>query len=145
MARISDVYSGDFATAAELVGKGRVVAQITKAEVESIGQDQAQKVVLSLASRAGVPWPRRVVLNKTNGLILASAYGDETDAWIGRQIEVWAEPVSYQGRIVQGIRLAPQIAGNGAAPQPGAPMPGMLAMPVAPQSAPPLVDDDIPF
>lgn len=140
MPRVSEVYSGNYVTAAELQSKGRVPAVITKAETESVGQDQVQKVVLSLASRGGQPWPRRLVLNKTNSLILASAYGDDTDGWLDRQVEVWAENTHFQGRMVQGIRLAPAVA-------PAIPMPP----PAKPEKAKPTngggrdLDDEIPF
>jgi hypothetical protein len=99
-------------------------------------------VVLSLASRDGRPWPRKLVLNKTNSLILASAYGDDTDAWLSRHIEVWSEPVQYQGRIVQGVRLAPAPGGNGSAHTASVP-----AMPKAPPTGgtAPIIDDEIPF
>jgi hypothetical protein len=140
MPKVSDVYAGDYVTANELQSKGRVTAQITKAEVEVIGQDQTQKLVLSLQSRGGQPWPRRLVLNKTNGLILQSAYGDDTDAWLSRQIEIWSEPVQYQGRIVQGVRLAPATStGNGATAVP-ATLPA-----AAPKAASGIIDDEIPF
>jgi hypothetical protein len=140
MPKISDVYSGDYVTAAELAGKGRVVAQVTKAEIESVGHDQTNKVVLSLANRSGQPWPRKLVLNKTNSLILASAYGDDTDAWLNRQVEIWSEPTQYQGKIVQGIRLAP--ASNGAGPAIAMPPP---AKPQASAASAPIIDDAIPF
>jgi len=136
MPRVSEVYSGDYVTAGELQGKGRVPAVIAQASVESVGQDQVQKVVLSLASRAGQAWPRRLVLNKTNSLILASAYGDDTDGWLDRQVEVWAEPTQYQGRVVPGIRLAPAVA-------PAIQMPPPVTAQAAPKT--PDLDDSIPF
>ena len=110
MAKVSDVYAGDYVAAAELQNKGRISALIVEADVEAVGQDQTQKVVLVLKNPDGRTWPRRLVLNKTNGLILASAYGDDTNAWPGQAVEVWAEPVQFQGRMVQGIKLAPMIA-----------------------------------
>ena len=50
-----------------------------------------------------------IVVNKTNALILSSAYGDDTDDWTGQTIEVWAEAVQFQGKVVQGIKLAPAV------------------------------------
>jgi hypothetical protein len=52
------------------------------------------------------------VLNKRNSLILASAYGDDTDAWIDKAIELWSAPTTFEGNDVLGIMLAP--VGNGA-------------------------------
>jgi hypothetical protein len=164
MPRISDIYAGDYITAAQLQGR-RVPAVISTAEAEEVGQDRAQKVVLRLRSPDGRAWPRGLVLNKTNGLMLAAAYGDDTAAWIGQAIEVWAEPVQFQGKIVQGVKVAasllrPQAAAiplagpaspNGAAPSstaPAAPAPSSAAPPPGgptwsgPGSD---LDDEIPF
>jgi hypothetical protein len=107
MAKVSEVYAGNYITAAELPDGRRVPAVIMAAEVQVIGQDQPSKLVLSLNARNGRPWPRGLVLNKTNGMVLAAAYGDDTAAWLGRSIEVWKEPVQFQGKIVQGVRTAP--------------------------------------
>jgi hypothetical protein len=138
MPRVSEVYSGNYVTAAELQGKGRLAAVIKKAEIEPVGQDQVPKVVISLASRGGQPWPRRVVLNKTNSLILASAYGDDTDGWLDHQVEVWSETTHFQGRMVQGVRLAPAVAA--AIPMPPPAKPAKAQPDTAPN-----VDDEIPF
>jgi hypothetical protein len=106
MSRVSDVYSGEYVTAAQLQGR-RATAQIVQVETEPVGQEQQLKLVLTLKNADGRMWPKRVVLNKTNSLILASAYGDETNDWAGRNIEIWAEPVQFQGRIVQGVKIQP--------------------------------------
>ena len=115
MARISEVYAGQYISAAELQGKRRQVV-ITTAEVEPVGQgdNAAAKVVLSLKNRNGVAWPRQLVLNKTNANLLAAAFGDETRDWSGHVIEVWAEPVMYQGKLVPGIKVMP-LPSQGAA------------------------------
>jgi hypothetical protein len=107
MVRVTELYSGNFITAAELPAGRRVPAVIAAAEIEAIGQDQQNKLVLRLKAHDGRPWPRGVVLNKTNALVLAAAFGDDTTDWLGRSIEVWKEPVQFQGRMVQGIRTAP--------------------------------------
>jgi hypothetical protein len=112
MAKVSDVYGGDFVKAAEIPTATRVVAVITGASAEEVGQNRDVKLVLNLRSSAGAAWPRRLVLNKTNSLMLAIAYGDDTDHWIDKAIELWSEPTQYQGKDMMGIRLA--ALGNGA-------------------------------
>jgi hypothetical protein len=107
MPKISDVYAGDYISAAQLPDGRRVPAFISAAVAEEVGQDKATKVVLTLKAHDGRLWPRGLVLNKTNALMLVSAYGDDTSAWIGRPIEVWKEPVQFQGKIVPGIKIAP--------------------------------------
>jgi hypothetical protein len=138
MPKISNVYAGDYVQAAQLPDGQRVVAMIGAATLEEVGQERDQKVVLALRATDGRPWPKGLVLNKTNALILSAAYGDDTTPWVGQTVEIWKEPVNFQGRIVPGIRLAPHVrvaaAGGGvpAAPVPGAP--GNGAIPAAPQS-----------
>jgi hypothetical protein len=141
MPRVSEVYSGNYVTAAELDGRGRVPAVVTKAATESVGQEQVEKVVISLASRDGRAWPRRLVLNKTNSLILASAYGDDTDAWLDKQVEVWAEATHFQGRMVKGIRLAPAAAPAIPMPPPAKPQPASKPT----NGGGTTIDDEIPF
>lgn len=74
-----------------------------------------------------------LVLNATNIQLCEKIFGsDDTDHWRGKRIVLYADPnVSYQGKLVGGIRVR--------APKPGA---------VAPPPPPPaeiLTDDDIPF
>ena len=121
MPLVSEVYSGEYVSAGELQGKGRVSAQIAQAALKAVGQEQVEKVVLSLQSRSGQSWPRKLVLNKTNSLILAAAYGDNTDAWLNQQVVVWTEPTHYQGRVVPGIKIAPAAAPAISMPPPATP------------------------
>lgn len=143
MPKISDAYAGQFVTAQELIGKGRVPAVITQAVIEEVGQEKREKLVLSLASNGGKPWPRRLVCNQTRSGTLIMAYGDDTDLLVGKPIEVWAAPVNYQGRMVQGIHVSPPgMGGNGS--MPAVSPPSYPPPPPAPAAAPDL-DDEIPF
>jgi hypothetical protein len=109
MPRVSEVYTGAFVTGAELQPLGqRRQAIIRTVTQELVGQEStAPKLVLDLTSKGGQPWPRRLVLNKTNANVLAEAYGDDTDGWTGKSIEVWGEMVPFRGKATPGIRLAP--------------------------------------
>jgi hypothetical protein len=125
MAKVSETYAGAFVTGAELQPLGqRRQAVIHQAVQEIVGQENAQpKIVLDLVSRQGQPWPRRVVLNKTNALALANAFGDDTDAWPGKPIEIWGETVMFRGKATPGIRLAAAATTASALPPPTAPAP----------------------
>jgi hypothetical protein len=142
MARISEVYAGQYISAAELDGGKRRQAVIAAVEVAAVGQgdDAAKKVVLSLKNRAGIAWPRRLVLNKTNANLLAAAFGDETRGWSGHGIEVWAERVMFQGKLVPGLKVIPLPSQEAAiaAPSRGG------GIPDGPDIAADL-DDEIPF
>ena len=55
-----------------------------------------------------------LILNKTNSLMLAAFLGSETTGWPGHKIELFAEAVAFQGKIVQSVRV--RKPANGAAP-----------------------------
>jgi hypothetical protein len=60
-----------------------------------------------------------MVLNVTTIRVLESAFGDDTDHWIGNRVMVYVDPnVSFQGRVVGGLRLRPPKAGPKAPPAP---------------------------
>ena len=117
MAKVSETYAGAFVTGAELQPLGlRRSALIHQAVQELVGQENATpKIVLDLVSKQGLPWPRRVVLNKTNALQLAAAFGDDTDDWVGKSIEIWGEMVMFKGKATPGIRIAAAAPAGGRA------------------------------
>jgi hypothetical protein len=108
MPSVSLIYSGEYLVASQLPAGRRITARIHAVAVESVGQgqDQTQKLALELASQDGRPWPRRLLLNKTNATIIANAFGDEANGWTGNAIEIWQDQVSFQGKVVPGVRVA---------------------------------------
>ena len=66
-----------------------------------------------------------MAVNKTNAMMIAQLYGDNTDNWTGRQVELYTAQVLFEGKFVPAIRVQ--------APQP--PMPahqnGSLDVPIA--------------
>jgi len=166
MAKVSETYAGAFVTGAELQPLGqRRQAVIHQAVQEIVGQENAQpKIVLDLVSRQGQPWPRRVVLNKTNALALANGLGDDTDAWPGKTIEIWGEMVMFRGKAIPGIKLAAatasvpvgvqmagtvphsaQPAGRSTSAGSGAATPEQTPDHAAPLSGGPMIDDELPW
>jgi hypothetical protein len=156
MPKVSETYTGQYLNATELMPLGqRRYALIHQVTQELVGQNKDAKLVLDLVSTNGRPWPKSCVLNKGNALQLQAAYGDDTDDWMGKRIEIWAENVSFQGRIVPGIKVLPQPSqqpvralpaagqGNGAqAPQPAA---GPVRNPPVTGVPGDDLDDEIPF
>jgi len=81
-----------------------VVATIASVTFESITfRNVAEdKWVLHFAS----PKMKPMILNKGNRKTLIGAYGDDTDNYPGKKIEVWVNPnVEYEGEVVGGLRL----------------------------------------
>ena len=60
-----------------------------------------------------------MVLNVTAIRVLEQAFGDESDDWKGKQVTVYVDPnVSFQGKVVGGLRLRPVKPAKAAAPKP---------------------------
>lgn len=68
--------------------------------VEEVGPEKTRKPVLFLNEEK-----RGLVLNKTNSSIIAHVFGQETDLWIGKPVELYKEAVQFQGRVVDAIRV----------------------------------------
>jgi hypothetical protein len=64
------------------------------------GREKQEKIVVYF-----VEDPRGLPLNKTNFMLIIHSLGDDTDRWVGQKLELRAEPVSFQGRVVDAIRV----------------------------------------
>ena len=62
---------------------------------------------------------QQLVLNKTNSFCLMEWFGDDTNGWLNRQVELYSTTTSFSGRMVPAIRLrqAPQWQQQPLAPQ----------------------------
>lgn len=96
--RMSEAFPGNYLKAADLNGHS-VKVTIESVTMEKIGEDR--KPVLHFVGKE-----KGLVLNKTNGNRITEAVGsDETDAWEGWQITLYATKVDYQGQRVDAIRV----------------------------------------
>lgn len=157
--------ASDLANNANIGLNKRVPAIVHHAEPEQIGMGSDQKVMLmlDLVSKQGQAWPKKMPLNKTNSMIMIAAYGDDYSLWPGKGIEIWAENVTFQGKLVPGLKLAASnnssSNGNGQAipaqAQAPAPSPSAAAVTGVPLAAGPIWntvprgtqidEDEIPF
>ncbi|WP_201244010.1 hypothetical protein [Halochromatium salexigens] len=137
---INSLFPSNYLKAADLQGQVRRVT-IEACQPEQLGQGEIKPAL----QFRGVP--KKLILNKTNGLLIAASFGTETTAWAGREIELYPENVMFQGQVVPAIRVrvpigaaqAPAAAADPfaqAAPAPQAPAP---AAPQPPQAAPPSI------
>jgi len=83
---------------AEDVGDRTVDAIIEDAKSEDIGDDR--KLVLYF-----VGYTKGLVLNKTNYERLKDAFGNETDDWKAKKIQLYTIKVTYKKEEVDAIRL----------------------------------------
>jgi len=91
-------FPSNYLKAADLNGSTRRVV-IESLAVEELGQGEKKPVVKF------VGMPTGLVLNKTNARMIAATFGAETTLWPGKELELYSEKVSFQGRIVDSIRV----------------------------------------
>lgn len=78
----------------------KLTIRIVKEEAVGIGDQQQKKMVLYFKEIE-----QGLVLNKTNAKVLVKNFGDETDAWVGKVVEMYVAEVEFQGEPQLGIRL----------------------------------------
>lgn len=126
MASINDLKTSKFLKRDDVgIGKLVTISAVTQDNVAKEGAPEELKFCLHFKEL-----DKPMVLNSTNGQIIARITGVEDDievGWIGKKIVIYDDPnVSFGGKLVGGIRVR--------APKPGA---------VSPEPAP--VVDDLPF
>ncbi len=97
---IDEMFPSKYLRAADLPRKGMTLT-IDAVEPEKLGNDD--KWVLYFVGDE----ERGLVLNKTNALTIADAYGKNTAEWTAQKIHLRKEKVAFQGGRVDAIRVAP--------------------------------------
>lgn len=81
------------------------IMTIKDCTLEDVGQDQQKEQRWALWFKE---FPKAMILNVTTIRVLEQAFGDDTDDWMGKRVKVYVDPnVSFQGRVVGGLRLRP--------------------------------------
>ena len=143
--KLTDAFPSKWLKAADLDGEPRLVT-IESVKLEAVEEGKPAKPVVALRGMT-----QGLVLNKTNGNVLAGFCGDDTDLWPGKKIVLFPTQAEFQGRMVDCIRVrasktppaAPAAPSPAPAPQP---LPVAPPAPVAPTALPADgSDDDVPF
>jgi hypothetical protein len=101
MISFDDMYGNKYLSAADL-GNGTVRVKIGKVEPQDLRQQDGstqKKYVLFFNGR-----DKAMVLNKTNAMTLATAFGKNPDHWLGQLIEIYSE---MTGLGKPGLRIRP--------------------------------------
>ena len=132
MMKINQAFPSKYVAAVDMGGLARVLT-ISQITMETIGQDghDTKPVLYFQGAQKGM------VLNKTNANVITILYGEETDNWIGKQIELYPTQTDFRGEIVDCIRCrAPGAVGAlGAAPA-AAPLPADVLAHLGPHATP---------
>lgn len=95
--KTSDVFPSRYLKWQDLNGK-EVRVVIRAVTVEDLGNDRKPVMTFDSAQKT-------MIVNKTNWLTIAQAYGDDSDGWIGKPVILFAMSTSFQGRPTQGLRV----------------------------------------
>ena len=139
---INDAYpKGEYISAADLKPTGPLKISIAGFEIKNFGED-GDKPVISF-----VGTDKKLVLNKTNGSVIADIHGSETNNWVGKQITLYPTKTDFGGKLVDCIRIQhPEMA----MPTYQAPLPAQQPPGNGGDAAPPVpgsseLNDEIPF
>jgi hypothetical protein len=133
MTRFDTLYGSRFLAATDL--KAPVTATIERVTFEPFtrpGEATRTRCVLHFKGDL-----KPMVVNKTNAIILAAAYGKDFDKWIGKRVIVRAEPTVYAGKPTPGLRVQAIDVGDRIT----------TGRPIVPPEPPPRddMDDEIPW
>ncbi len=109
--KLNEAFPSKWLKATDLDGQPRLVT-IESVKLEAVEEGKPAKPVIALRGMT-----QGLVLNKTNGNILAAFLSDDTDTWTGKKIVLYPTQAEFQGKLVDCIRVrAPK-------PQPSSPAP----------------------
>ena len=96
--KISSAFKSNFLRADDLRGR-TVKVKIERVVMEDVGGAE-HKPCVYFENRQ-----KALVLNRVNADSLAETLGDETDGWVGQQIEIFTDKTHFQGRLVPCLRV----------------------------------------
>ena len=97
--KMSQAFPSKWLSAPDLEGKSHVLT-MKSVTMEEVGQDKETLPVLHFENAK-----KGLALNKTNAGMIANSYGDDSDNWTGGKIELYPTTTSYQGKMVDCIRV----------------------------------------
>ena len=102
MPRVSDMIESKFLRKEDFDEEG-AYATIKGVSLESMQSSGDTKWCLYFSEHA-----KGMVLNNTTIRVLESAYGDDSDGWIGKKVRLYVDPnVMFGKQVVGGLRISP--------------------------------------
>lgn len=89
------------------LGGREVTVTIERCTAGQIVGEQGRKSKKPMLSFVGKQ--KKLALNKTNGKIIASLYGTETNAWAGKSIIIYPTTTTFGSETVECIRVKPIV------------------------------------
>jgi hypothetical protein len=106
MVKMSDAFPSKYLKAADVADRqARAIMGHVDMEKISNEDDDKKPVLYFTKSNVNVVKTKGLVLNKTNSKVIATAYGDDSDAWQGKEIILFMALVDFRGDQVEAIRV----------------------------------------
>ena len=96
--KLSEIYVDRWLKAND-IGNRTVVWKMSGVEIAEM-QDGEKKPVVFFEGRE-----KGLVCNRTNSSVIADEHGDDMDKWIGKELELYTTPVTFQGQTRPAIRV----------------------------------------
>lgn len=95
----NDMFPSRFLKAID-AAKGALILTIKSVTIEEVGEEEEKKPVVWFEGQ-----DKGLVLNKTNGAMLASDFGINTDDWVGKVVKLVVEKTLYKGKKMDALRV----------------------------------------
>ncbi len=138
--KIGTAFPSKFLKAGDLPDGKFIKLRIDRVTTENVGRDDQpeDKPVLYFVGKE-----KGMVLNRTNANCIADVYGEETNDWSGRTIEVYRTQVAFQGKMVDSLRVRVDKAWAREMPLPARPAKAPPTNPISEESE--FAEEEIPF
>ena len=120
MTKVSEMFPSKWLSASEIASN---VYRVTISAYGIEEFDNGNKMSLNFQGAQ-----KGIILNHTNRNTMVWLYGDDADVWIGKEVEIFTEPVTYKGKVSLGIKVR-----GVAAPQPVQALPAVQPLPAPTQ------------
>jgi len=97
--KISQTFKSQYFRASDFGDEERALV-IADVRTEEVGKDREIKPVMRFEDEE-----QGFVVNRSNGRVMATAWGDETDSWKGKTVILYTTLVSTPNGTGQGIRV----------------------------------------
>lgn len=141
MANIGDIFQSKYLSAND-VPDGGMKATIAFVDVQKFKKQDGGEEVKPVIEFEGIE--KAFVCNKTNAMTIAERFGNETDDWVGKELQLDVTWVDFQGKQVESIRVRKERK-RAAAVAPGRPARQPAPAAPAPAAVNEDADADVPF
>jgi hypothetical protein len=102
--RRSEAFPSQYLSKDDVMAAGVLRATIAGCTIRSVGMEDNAEDKPVLTFREG--YIKAMPLNTTNWNIIEAVYGDDSDGWVGKVVEIWHDPsVMFKGKTTGGTRI----------------------------------------